>query len=144
LAVVKDASGVATTEIGSVTTRYHTREVRRPVTVGCVGPTRRAWERTGTTARIIKEEVMDLKKPKFEMCDVLRDEVSGFKGVVLGIYFYATGCVHYGLAPQKLKDDGTIHTWEAVDESRCVLVKKAKRPVKVEDRSGPDHSPKMK
>jgi len=88
-----------------------------------------------------KERLMKLKETKFGMKDVLKDEVSGFKGVVLGISFYDTGCIHYGLAPQQLKSDGSVHDWQWFDESRLVLVKKAK-PRTVIPHSGPDMNPR--
>ena len=75
---------------------------------------------------------------KFSMHDVLKDKVSGLKGVVLGITFYDTGCIHYGLAPQKLKEDGTVHNWTWLDESRLDLVKSAVVKKVLVRRSGPD------
>jgi len=78
---------------------------------------------------------------KFSMHDVLKDTVSGFKGQVHGITFYSTGCIHYGLAPQKLNKDGLLHDWQWLDESRCTLVKAAKK-VTVKPRSGPDMNPR--
>jgi hypothetical protein len=75
---------------------------------------------------------------KFSMHDVLKDKVSGLKGVVLGITFYDTGCIHYGLAPQKLKEDGTVHDWTWFDESRLELVKSAVVEKVLVRRSGPD------
>ena len=71
---------------------------------------------------------------KFAMNDILKDTVSGFKGQVLGITYYATGCIHYGLAPNKVKEDGTLHEWQWMDESRLVLVKKAAHASKVLDK----------
>ena len=61
-------------------------------------------------------------KAKYEMGDLLRDAVSGFTGIVMGVTAYSTGCVHYGLTPQKLKDDGAPSDWEWFDQSRLVLV----------------------
>jgi hypothetical protein len=40
-----------------------------------------------------------MQPTKFRMNDILKDRVSGFQGQVLGISFYSTGCIHYGLAP---------------------------------------------
>ena len=51
------------------------------------------------------------KTAKFGMYDVLKDKVSGFKGKVLGIGYYATGCIHYALAPMKVGKDGLVMDW---------------------------------
>ena len=48
---------------------------------------------------------------KYGMGDKLRDKVSGLKGVVLGYTYYATGCLHYGLAPVNTSKDGGICNW---------------------------------
>lgn len=58
---------------------------------------------------------------RFELGEVLRDVVSGFEGVVMVRSEYFTGCVHYGLCPQKLKDEKMID-WEWIDESRLARV----------------------
>lgn len=76
-------------------------------------------------------------KAKFGMNDILKDRVSGYKGQVMGITFYETGCTHYGLAPLKVKDDGSVATWEWFDESRMVFVKHTSRE-STEPSSGPD------
>lgn len=78
---------------------------------------------------------------KFNQNDILKDKVSGFKGQVLGITFYATGCTHYGLAPLKTKADGSVADWQWFDESRMLLVKEAKQE-KVKPHSGPDMNEK--
>jgi hypothetical protein len=57
-------------------------------------------------------------EPKFGFGEILKDKVTGFTGVCMGITFYATGCIHYGLALRKIKDDGTTHDWQWFDESR--------------------------
>lgn len=58
---------------------------------------------------------------KFEIGDLLEDKVSGFKGIVMAVTIYSTGCIHYGLAPQKVKEDGSIGEWEWLDQSRLKL-----------------------
>lgn len=84
-----------------------------------------------------------MKEPKFNMNDVLQDRVSGFKGEVLGITFYDTGCIHYGLAGTTLKPDGSLHDWQWFDESRLKLVKAARNAEAKSPRSGPDMNPRM-
>jgi len=60
---------------------------------------------------------------KFEISDMLEDNVSGFAGVVMAITKYSTGCLHYGLQSNKLKDEKPID-WEWFDESRLTRTKK--------------------
>lgn len=76
---------------------------------------------------------------KFGMEDVLKDRISGFQGVVMSISFYATGCTHYGLMTQGVKDDGTLAPWEWLDESRleCVNVSEKGKEAKGAKLSGP-------
>ena len=83
---------------------------------------------------------MKMKQPQFQMNDVLQDKISTFRGQVQGITYYATGCIHYGLAQLKLKSDGTVADWQWFDESRLKLVKKAVVEKSSEQRSGPDRN----
>ena len=53
---------------------------------------------------------------EFELGEILKDRVSG----------YFTGCVHYGLCSQSLKDNRPID-WEWFDETRLDKVKGKKR-----------------
>jgi len=55
--------------------------------------------------------------------DVLKEKVSGFEGVVMVRAEYSTGCIHYGLQSQKLKD-GNPQDWHWFDQSRLELVKR--------------------
>ncbi len=64
---------------------------------------------------------------KFNMRDQLKDEITGCTGIVTGIHFYDTGCTHYSLQ-QKVNKEGKVPDWESFDETRLVLVKKAKVP----------------
>lgn len=59
---------------------------------------------------------------KYGMGDTLKDIVSGYEGIVMVIALYSTGCLHYGLAPNKVKDDNSLGNWEWLDQSRLVLV----------------------
>jgi hypothetical protein len=58
---------------------------------------------------------------KFENGDKLRDKPSGFEGIVMVRAEYSTGCVHYGLLSQTLKD-GAPMDWHWIDQSRLELV----------------------
>ena len=59
---------------------------------------------------------------KFEMFDRLKDQVSGFTGVVLGRTEYSTGCRHYGLVAENLQKDGAPSEWQWFDETRLLKV----------------------
>ena len=59
---------------------------------------------------------------KFELGEVLEDKVTGFNGVALGVTTYHTGCIHYGLCSQRLKDGKPID-WEWFDEARLESTK---------------------
>lgn len=60
------------------------------------------------------------RQAKWTNGDRLEDKVSGFKGVVMVVAYYATGCIHYGLCP-KINKDGDISDWQWLDESRLKL-----------------------
>ena len=57
---------------------------------------------------------------KYGIGDELKDIVSGYKGIVMAITQYSTGCIHYGIIEkgQYKKEDWVWH-----DESRFKLVK---------------------
>jgi len=73
---------------------------------------------------------------KFEMWDEVKDKVSGFRGIVLGRAEYSTGCLHYFVAPKALDKNNAILNWENLDESRLVLVKRAKEEAEPKKRRG--------
>ena len=64
---------------------------------------------------------MDTFQFKFQLGEVLKDKVTGFQGAVMVRAHYFTGCVHYGLCPQELKDGKPID-WEWIDSSRLIRV----------------------
>lgn len=68
---------------------------------------------------------------KFELGEILKDKVTGFRGVAMARTEYFTDCEHYGLCSQKLHDGKPIN-WEWFDETRLVRVKGAKRIEKEE------------
>ena len=83
-----------------------------------------------------------MNKAKFELWDILKDRISGFTGTCLAVSFYATGCIHYGIAPNNVKEDGSLHQWEWIDEIRLEQVKKSETKVGLE--GGPDKNPLCK
>ncbi len=86
-----------------------------------------------------------LRPTKFNLGDQLKDWVSGFSGVVMGITHYATGCIHYGLAARTVGKNGTPMSWEWFDESRLKLVRKNVANLRIDTpTSGPDMNPACK
>ena len=59
---------------------------------------------------------------KFELGVIVKDFVTKFEGMVLGRTEYMTGCIQYGICPQKLTKDGSFPNWQWLDESRLVLI----------------------
>jgi heat shock protein HspQ len=50
---------------------------------------------------------------------IVRDKLTGFKGIVMAETRYLTGCKSYGLLPLTLKkDEGTPHNWVWMDSGR--------------------------
>ncbi len=81
---------------------------------------------------------------KYRLGEELKDIVTGFKGVVMGRTEYLTGCNHYGLAPQKIKADGTVADWTWFDESRLASTGKNLKGYKAPNTSGPEqNAPEM-
>lgn len=64
---------------------------------------------------------------KIDLGVIVKDKVSGLVGVVMGRTEYLTGCAHIGIAPQKVRPDGSLADWQWVDETRCELVRGKKR-----------------
>lgn len=75
-------------------------------------------------------------KFKFELNTKVEDKVTNFQGVILVRSEYATGCIHYGVAPTSLDKDGKIQEWEHFDESRLILVGDSKIN-KLKSKGGP-------
>ncbi len=63
-----------------------------------------------------------MENAKFGIGDLVEDKVTGFQGIVMAMTLYSTGCIHYGLTSQKLKEDGSIADWEWIDQSRIERV----------------------
>ena len=75
---------------------------------------------------------------KFELGEILKDKITGFEGIVLGRTEYFTGCNHYGLQSESLKN-GKPRGWEWVDETRLMHVEGSKKMLQEtrEPTSGP-------
>ena len=59
---------------------------------------------------------------KFKLGDVVRDIITGYTGIIVGVTFYLTGCTHYGILNQELDKDGNIRDWVWLDGSKLELV----------------------
>jgi len=53
---------------------------------------------------------------KFALGEVVKDRITGFKGVVVCQSRYLTGCHRYGLQSQELTKDGKPADWNYIDE----------------------------
>lgn len=73
---------------------------------------------------------------KFELNQIVKDKITGFQGVILGRTEYATGCVQYGICPQKLKSDGAYPDWVWLDGSRLIATQDK---VEIEPENGGPH-----
>ncbi len=58
------------------------------------------------------------KQFRFAIGSILKDEVTGFEGVVMGRTEYITGCLQYALCPRKMTKDGKLPEWHWFDEDR--------------------------
>ncbi|HDZ15335.1 hypothetical protein LCGC14_2159960 [marine sediment metagenome] len=58
---------------------------------------------------------------KFELGELLEDKITGFKGTVMVRAEYFTGCTHYGLQCNELRD-GKMVDWEWIDSGRLMRV----------------------
>jgi len=75
-----------------------------------------------------------------ELGDIVKDSISGFKGVVVAITDWVNGCRRLTLQPQEMKDGKPIenHTF---DIEQVDLVKKAKTQTAIATHGGPSISP---
>lgn len=67
--------------------------------------------------------MMTKQVANFENGDLVRDNVTGLEGIVMVVAHYSTGCIHCGIQPQKVKEDGTVPDWSWLDQSRLSLVR---------------------
>ena len=75
---------------------------------------------------------------KFNMYDVIKDRVTEYKGKVVGITVWSTGCIVYAM--QGLVDkDGAVPKRERIDEVDAVIVESASAPKATKRTGGPHH-----
>lgn len=59
-----------------------------------------------------------------ELGDKVKDVISGFEGIVIGITNWLHGCKRIGVASQQLKDDKPIDS-QWFDEPQVIILQKA-------------------
>ncbi len=64
-------------------------------------------------------------KNLFALGDLLKDRVTGFKGIVIATTEWLNGCVRLTLQPQGLNKDGKVHDTLTLDVEQLELVKAA-------------------
>jgi len=74
---------------------------------------------------------------KMKLGDIVKDKISGFKGVFSSRTEYLNGCVHIGITPQKLAKDGTLARAEFFDEQQVEFVSKGSLAIEQKDTGGP-------
>ena len=88
-----------------------------------------------------------MPEPKIELGDTVKDSITPFKGVVIGITNWVFGCRRMTVAPNKLDKDGAPSGSSSFDEPQLILVKKAvKKTTKVikktiKKKTGGPHEP---
>jgi hypothetical protein len=78
---------------------------------------------------------------KFKLGHVVRDQITGFEGVIVCRSQWLTNCNTYGVKPQKLKDDGTPMSTEHFDEPNLIEVEPEPRFEEERDTGGPTSMP---
>lgn len=78
---------------------------------------------------------------KFNVRDKVRDQLTGFEGVIVSRTHFLNDCVRYGVQPIVLhKEHGTPQSTEHFDEEQLDLVEAAKQPKRTR-RTGGDRPP---
>jgi len=89
---------------------------------------------------LVKDTVTDTFK--FELHQIVKDKVTGFRGVILARSQYATGCRQYGVAPQKMTKEEKPPEWEWFDETRLQYT--GKQIASLTELGGPSPRPPSK
>jgi len=75
-------------------------------------------------------EILVTDKPDISFMDVVEDTVTGFKGKVVGITAFLTGCFRIGIQGDAMKDGAPVNWQWLPDPQIKVLQKKEQEPVK--------------
>ena len=82
---------------------------------------------------------MDMKK--IELGDKAKDQVTGFKGIVVAITAWLNGCKRIMIQPQKLGEKGETVPTECFDEFQVEVIKKQVVVTVSHETGGPRPSP---
>lgn len=75
-----------------------------------------------------------------ELGDEVRDNITGLKGVAIGITRWLNGCIRVGVQPSGLKDGKPIEA-QWIDEPQLKIVKRQKVAGPKEEPGGPKPTP---
>lgn len=82
---------------------------------------------------------------KFTFGDIVKHKITNVKGVVMGVYFYHTGCTHYGVQPlPKKKGEVAKDGWVNDEESLWEATGKTIQKSAAEPKGGPHQQPDIK
>ena len=73
-----------------------------------------------------------MKNFKFELGEKVKDQITGYSGIIIGRIEYITGCDQYLIVNQKVKSDGERKKGEWFDENRLIKMKGQKFVLKTE------------
>lgn len=74
---------------------------------------------------------------KFNLRDKVRDQITGFEGVIVVRSEFLNGCIRYGVQPIVLhKEHGTPQSIEHFDEEQLDLVEAVEKPKLVRQTGG--------
>ena len=76
-----------------------------------------------------------------ELGDTVKDEVTGFKGIVVAITHWLNGCARITVQSENLTKEGTIALPETIDANQIVIVSKRVHTTKRDDTGGPRSGP---
>ncbi len=81
------------------------------------------------TVLVLKKAVAVIPAPRsiFAFGDVVADTLTDFKGTVVAVTYWISGCTRVGVQSAKLKDNKTVD-WEWFPMGQLKLVKAAKKP----------------
>ncbi|SRR6266540_56616 len=84
---------------------------------------------------IVKYEEHACSKRRVSLGQRVRDEITGFTGIVTGRFEYLYGCVRCSVSPQEMKDGKPIESF-TFDEGQLIAVEEAPAVKPVEEKTG--------
>ena len=71
--------------------------------------------------QVIKGDKMN-KKNQVIIGDIVKDRITGFAGVVIGITRWLTGCDTIGIIPQQVTNEGKYPEIQWLDTNRVIVI----------------------